>query len=184
MPDIQQKIQLILKEIENVLVHNEISDCEAFIKKIVNGQRIVTCGAGRVGYAIKGFCMRLGHMGYAAHHIGDTTVPRIDEDDVFVVASGSGETKTIVDLTQIAKNSGVTVLSITGNPDSTIAKIADLNITIKAPNKINTEFKSQQPMTTLNEQCLNIFFDAIVLMMIDFCKFDINSLQQRHSLLE
>jgi len=184
MSNIRNKIEIILKEIESVLVSNDIHDCEEFIKKIVNGQKIVTCGAGRVGYAIKGFCMRLGHMGYWAYHIGDTTVPRIDEDDVFIVASGSGETKTIVDLTTIAKNAGVTILSVTGNPESTIAKMADLNITIKAPNKINTQLKSQQPMTTLNEQCLNIFFDAIVLMMIDFCKFDINSLQDRHSTLE
>jgi 6-phospho-3-hexuloisomerase len=184
MNKIRQKIELILNEIQSVLVNNEIEDCEEFIAKIVNGQKIVTCGAGRVGHAIRGFCMRLGHMGYHAHHIGDTTVPRIDNDDVLIVASGSGETKTIVDLTTIAKNSGVTILSVTGNPNSTIAKLANLNITIKAPNKVNNTIKSQQPMTTLNEQSLGIFFDAIVLMMIDFCNFDINSLQSRHSLLE
>jgi 6-phospho-3-hexuloisomerase len=184
MKNIHQKIKLILQEIENVLLNNDIEKCEDFITKIVNSQKIVTCGAGRVGFAIRGFCMRLGHMGYSAHHIGDTTVPRIGKNDAFIVASGSGETKTIVDLTRIAKDSGVTVISITGNPDSTIAKMADLNITIKAPNKVNNQIKSQQPMTTLNEQCLGIFFDAIVLMMIDFCNFSINNLQDRHSILE
>jgi 6-phospho-3-hexuloisomerase len=184
MNEIKNKIKLIFKEIESVLLENEIENCENFLRKIISSKKIVTCGAGRVGYAIRAFCMRLGHFGFNAYHIGDTTVPRISTEDLFIVASGSGETKTILDLTILAKESGASILSVTGNPKSSISKLADININIKAPNKINKNIISQQPMTTLNEQCLFIFFDALVLMLLDFLDLQINKLGENHSLLE
>ena len=80
------------------------------------------CGAGRVGMAIRGFGMRLGHLGFTAFTLGDSTVPGISNGDLLIVASGSGETQTIVDLVTIASNNGVRIVAVTGNPESRIGK--------------------------------------------------------------
>jgi 6-phospho-3-hexuloisomerase len=182
---IKEKIKIVLNEIENVLLLAEYKNIEKVINHISSSKKIVTCGAGRVGYAIRSFCMRLGHCKFDATHLGDTTVPRIGEGDLFLVASGSGETKTIVELAKIAKSSNATIIAFTNNIESTIGKLSDVAIEIKAPNKIrNHQTKSIQPMTTLNEQSLWLFFDSLILLMMDKLNITEESMKQTHSILE
>jgi 6-phospho-3-hexuloisomerase len=184
MSTIRNKIDAIIKELQSVLLDYEIKHCDDLIAQIKSAKRIITCGAGRVGYSIKAFTMRLGHLGYNAFHLGDSTVPRLQEGDLFLVASGSGETKTIVVLTEIAKNSKAKVFAITGNEDSTIGKLSDFVVKISAPTKNSNQLTSIQPMTTLNEQSLFIFFDALVLLIMDDLGLNKQDLSEKHSILE
>mgnify|MGYP001261523222 CR=1 FL=1 len=61
------------------------------------------------------------------------------------------------------------VFVLTSNIDSRIGKLADKSLIINAPSKTKKVdgFSSIQPMTTLNEQCLTILFDSIVLNIMD-----------------
>lgn len=183
---INEKIELILKEISQVLAKANSNEVDVLIEHILKSNKIVTCGAGRVGMAIKGFAMRLGHFGMNAYNLGDTTVPSIVEGDLLIVASGSGETQTIYDLVLIAKKNKATIVAVTGNPDSRIGKLADHVVKIEAPSKTKKVdgFISVQPMTTLNEQCLGLFFDAIVLCIMDKTGETHDSMWARHSNLE
>jgi 6-phospho-3-hexuloisomerase len=99
----KNKIKLVLNEITSVLDKVEDFEVEQMISEILNSNKIVVCGAGRVGMAIRGFGMRLGHLGFTAFTLGDSTVPSIAHSDLLIVASGSGETQTIFDLVSIAK---------------------------------------------------------------------------------
>ena len=131
----KDKINLILNEITKVL--NQVDDEESnkLITSILFSNKIVVCGAGRVGYAIRGFGMRLGHLGLNAFTIGDSTVPAIGEGDLLIVSSGSGETQTIFDLVSIASKNKATIAAITGNHDSRIGKLANCIVKINAPSK-------------------------------------------------
>lgn len=71
------KIQSILKEIETVLLKIDDKQVDILIDEILLAKKIVVCGAGRVGMAIRGFGMRLGHLGLQAYTLGDSTVPGI-----------------------------------------------------------------------------------------------------------
>lgn len=184
MKGIKAQIGLIIDEIKSVLIDEEIKNIPEAIAEIRAAKTIVTCGAGRVGYAIRGFCMRLGHLGLNAYHIGDTTVPRLKEGDLFLVASGSGETQTILDLTKIAKENKSRIVCFTNKIQSSIAKLSDVTIEIKAQSKIDNLASSVQPMTTLNEQCLGMLFDAIVLEIMDNLGIDSKAMHNRHSNLE
>jgi 6-phospho-3-hexuloisomerase len=183
---IKQKIGLILGEIAQVLDMINQSEVDQLITEINMANKIVVCGAGRVGYAIRGFGMRLGHMGYKAYALGDTTVPSIAEGDLLIVASGSGETQTIFDLVSIAKKNRARIAAVTGNPDSRIGKLGDTVLKIAAPSKTKAieGFISVQPMTTLNEQCLGLLFDAIVLQLMDQTLETHDTMWNRHSNLE
>ena len=130
--------------------------------------------------------MRLGHMGFNAYALGDTTVPSIAEGDLLIVASGSGETQTIFDLVAIASKNKCRIASITGNPDSRIGKLANTVVKITAPSKTKAVegFVSIQPMTTLNEQCLGLFFDAVSLMLMHKMGENHDTMWARHSNLE
>ena len=57
--------------------------------------KFIGLGAGRMGYSLKAFIMRLSHMGYNATFIGDTNVPRVTSNTVVFVNSSSGETPSI-----------------------------------------------------------------------------------------
>jgi len=183
---IRRNVEKILKEIHAVLKSVDNNQVERLAKGILEAKKIVAAGAGRVGMAVRGFAMRLGHMGLETWMLGDATVPGISKGDMLLVASGSGETQTIYDLVEIAKKNGASVALVTGNPESRMGKLADIIVQIKAPSKTKAieGFSSIQPMTTLNEQCLGIFFDALVLILMDKKKETHDSMWARHSNLE
>jgi len=183
---INTKIETILSEIQFVLSRVDEAQVEEFISEILGANKIVVCGAGRVGMAIRGFGMRLGHLGLKAFTLGDSTVPGISKGDLLVVASGSGETQTIFDLVEIASRSQCRIVVVTGNPDSRIGKLASKFVKITAPSKTKAveNFTSIQPMTTLNEQCLGLFFDAVSLKLMDKMGETHDTMWARHSNLE
>jgi 6-phospho-3-hexuloisomerase len=180
------KINIILNEVATVLAKVDDHHVDSMITEIIESKKIVVCGAGRVGMAIRGFGMRLGHLGFTAYTLGDSTVPGISSGDLLIVASGSGETQTIVDLVTIASNNGVRIVAVTGNPESRIGKLANVTVKLEAPSKTKmiNDIVSVQPMTSLNEQCLAILFDAIVLKIMDKIGENHESMWKRHSNLE
>lgn len=183
---VQPAVGLILKEIQTVLSQIEHDSVEKLVAALRKGKRVVTIGAGRVGLTTKGFAMRLGHLGIAAYALGDMTVPSLGvKGDLVLVASGSGETQSIALLAETAKRAGATLALLTGNPDSRMGRIADIVVHIPAPTKASQGvIQSMQPMTTLNEQCLQIFFDALVLVLMEELGEDAESMWARHSNLE
>lgn len=186
MRPIHEGVSLALREIESVLNHVDQQSVESLVHALRKGRRVVTIGAGRVGLATKGFAMRLGHLGFAAYALGDMGVPSLGvAGDVVLIASGSGETPSIAFLAETAKQSGANVILLTANPDSRMGRIAHIVVRIPAPNKASQGLvSSMQPMTTLNEQCLQIFFDALVLVLMDEMGETAESMHARHSNLE
>lgn len=186
MKSIQSVIGAIVKEISFVCSSIDEKQVGILLKAIMKARTIVVCGAGRVGMATRGFSMRLGHLGFNAYALGDSTVPALGKGCLFLVASGSGETQTIYDLVVRAKENGATVALVTGNAASRMGKLADSIVTVQAPSKTKPVkgFKSVQPMTTLNEQCLMIFFDALTLRLMQKTGETHDTMWARHSNLE
>lgn len=183
---VKDAAKTILSEIDMVLSKLKENEVVEFTKKIMSAKKIVAVGAGRVGMATRGFVMRLGHLGLSAYMIGDATVPSIHEGDVLLVCSGSGETTTIYDLVEIGRRNKATIVLITGNTNSRMAWLAHHIVEIPAPSKVKAvgSFVSVQPMTTLNEQCLAIFFDAVVLYLMEQMQETHETMWARHSNLE
>jgi 6-phospho-3-hexuloisomerase len=186
--EINNTLKIIISEIESVFHDLNIKNISEFIDTIANhNSRIVLCGAGRVGYAVKGFSMRLSHLGKKSYFLGDSNVPSITQNDILLVASGSGETQSIYNITLQAKNNGSKILCVTSNTNSRIAKLSDIILELPAPNKSSkdsSKVKSIQPMTTLNEQCLSLLFDAIVMELMVKLNENSNTMWNRHSNLE
>ncbi len=183
---LKNNIQTILREMSLVLSSIDEGQVLELSEEILKANKVVVCGAGRVGMAIRGFGMRLGHLGLNAYTLGDSVVPGIGTGDLLLVASGSGETQTIYDLLEIGKKNGARIGLVTGNPESRMGKLADVIVQMKAPSKTKAieGFVSIQPMTTLNEQCLGIFFDALVLALMEKMGETHDSMWARHSNLE
>lgn len=183
---IKKNIQKIFEELNFVLPNVDQWQCNELIGKILSSKRIVWVWAWKVGMTLRAFIMRLWHLWLQAWFLWDSTVPWIGEWDLLLVASWSGETQTIYDLVEIGKKNKCTIALITGNPESRMWKLADTIVKIQAPSKTKAVewFTSIQPMTTLNEQCLWLFFDALVLEIMAKTWETHDTMWARHSNLE
>ena len=161
-------LKTVSTEIGVVLNSVKAENAAELVQSILKAQRIIVYGAGRVGLACKGFAMRLGHLGIEAYTVGDSTIPPVGKGDLVIVASSSGETQSVYDVAVLAKARGAHVAAITAIPYSRIAKMAESLLVIKAPTKFGPieGIDSIQPMASLFEQSLQIFFDIIVLMLM------------------
>jgi 6-phospho-3-hexuloisomerase len=165
-----------------------IADEEA--EKLVNGilesKKVFVAGAGRSGLMGKSFAMRMMHMGIDAYVIGETVTPTFEKDDILIIGSGSGETKSLISMAEKAKNIGGTIATATIFPESTIGKLADIAIKLPGSPKNQSEgdYQTIQPMGSLFEQTLLLFYDAVILRFMDKKGLDTNKMYGRHANLE
>lgn len=171
-------MRYIFDEVMNIYDSLEPGIEDQFIDTINDCKgNIIGLGAGRMGYSLKAFIMRLSHLGFSAYMIGDTTLPRIREDDLVIVNSSSGETSTIVLLSQIAKDSGAKLVLLSSNKGSTIAKLADFNL-------IYSTIESGQLMKTAYEQFSFLFLDQCAYRLSKRVHLGIDEIEMNHSVLE
>ena len=69
---------------------------------IARSKRIVLYGLGREGLQIRGFCMRLFHMGLDVAMAFDMTTPPLGPGDLFITSAGPGDLSTGRALAEIA----------------------------------------------------------------------------------
>lgn len=147
---------------------------------------VFVAGAGRSGLMGKAFAMRLMHTGVAAYVVGETITPGIQEGDWLVLGSGSGETASLVAMANKAKQAGAKVALITTKETSTLAEISDIAVVLPGVSKEQngSERSSIQPMASLFEQSLLLFYDALVLKLMELKGLDSKKMYGNHANLE
>ena len=183
----------VLAELDESLSSFDEREIDKFVEFLAHKRcaNIIAFGAGRMGYGIRAFIMRLIHLGYHAYWYNDTTIPHLGPDDVFMFASGSGKTQTVVKLAEIVKEkAGSKIVSVTGDDKSPLAQLSDTVLKFKGCNNgLNSEnspdkITSIQPMTTLNEQSAFIFFDLVSLKLMEKLNEDNGTMSYRHNVCE
>lgn len=168
-----------INEVQDMWNGTDKESLNSFIKILCNSQNrtVVGLGAGRMGYAIQSFIMRLSHLGFNSYMIGDTTLPRVDAETIVIVNSSSGKTPSIDLYVEQCKAAKCFIVSVTTGTDSPIAKKSDLVIHI--PN-----IKSEQIMKTIYEQYTFMLFDYIASTVFNKSNLDKDWVEQNHSILE
>ncbi len=87
------------------------------VEEIARARRIALYGVGREGLQIKGFCMRLFHLGRAVAMVGDMTAPHVGAGDLLIASAGPGSFSTVAALMGVAKRDGARTLVVTAQPD-------------------------------------------------------------------
>jgi 6-phospho-3-hexuloisomerase len=179
-----QYCRQVLDEISYVLQQVDNNQCEALLQTLRSAPRIYLTGMGRGGLSVKAFAMRLMHLGFEAYVVGETNTPRLRSGDLLLIGSGSGETGTSVHLARKAKEAGAVLALITASPHSTLAGMANVLVYLPAKNTDGQPAVTQQPMSTLFEQSLLLFGDALVLRLMETCPVSEADLLARHTNLE
>ncbi|WP_433944551.1 6-phospho-3-hexuloisomerase [Paenibacillus sp. SN-8-1] len=176
----------IIRELEQAVDHLPAAETEFLAERILAGGSVFVAGAGRSGLMTRAFAMRLMHMGIPAYVVGETSTPGLEEGDILLIGSGSGETKSLLPMAEKAKSLGGTLVTVTINPDSTLGVLSD--ITVKLPgvvkDKADGTGRSIQPMGSLFEQMLLIFFDALILRLMEKKGQSSGKMFGRHANLE
>lgn len=156
----------IVDEVKDVLKSINLEELENTINMIQKDVRIFVDGEGRSGFAGKGFAMRLMHLGYEVYVMGETNTPSFQEKDVFVCISGSGNTGSVRLNAEKAKNTGVKVVTITNNRDSSLGEISDQVIQLNATVRGDTQNrKSIQLLGSLFDQSAHLLLDSVCLSL-------------------
>lgn len=177
-------VDQVKKEINEVLDLVDEKQLDAVEPLITKDKRIFVLGAGRSGLMARAFAMRLMHIGYTPYVIGETITPSVQKGDVLVAISGSGNTKSIVELAEKAKNNGVTLLGVTSNKNSKLATVADKVIIVPGATKAGDGVKSIQLLSTLFDQTVHITLDVLCLKLSKRDHTSNESAAKEHSNME
>ncbi len=164
---------VLLKKIIGELADyaNEIrqEDLERFADVIVKAKRVYVVGAGRSGFVARAFSNRLMHLGLTVYFVGEPTTPSIQEGDLLIVLSGSGETGSLKVMAQKAKKQGAMLATLTIFPEASIGSLADA--VIKAPgvtpkSDLESHAVSIQPMGNSFEQLSWLICDNVIIILM------------------
>jgi 6-phospho-3-hexuloisomerase len=179
-------LEKLEKHVSAVKDELEPTQIEELIKAIENARNIFVMGAGRSGFIAKAFAMRLMHLGYKVYVVGETVTPRIGTKDVLISISGSGETTSVVNISRKAKDIGSKLVAVTHRKDSTLARMSDVVVLLKA--KIKTqkdwELANIAPLGTMFELTAMVFLDGLVAELMGLKKLTERDLESRHAVLE
>ncbi|WP_437834642.1 6-phospho-3-hexuloisomerase (plasmid) [Niallia taxi] len=176
----------VIHELQNTVTSIPETESEQLVDAILAAKKVFVAGVGRSGLMGKSFVMRMMHMGIDAYVVGETVTANLQEGDLLIIGTGSGETKTLIPIAEKAKSLGGTVVAVTLSSDSTIGSLADQIILMPGAPKEREEglHKTIQPMGSLFEQASLIFYDSLILRIMEINGLNSNTMYGKHANLE
>lgn len=195
---VKSAMKLIAANVQAIADEIDYSEVKALVMDILaahqNQKRLFVMGAGRSGLVVKGFAMRLMHLGFNVYVVGETVTPAVETDDLLVAISGSGETKSINEMSALAKAKGARLAAVTSNKDSTLGTFSDTIVVVKGRTKASgMDFMERQvvgshisfaPLGTMFEISTMVFLDGIIAALMEITKKSEEDLKKKHATLE
>jgi len=189
-------LSLVSKNLSDVS-ENEVNRCIELILSR-RDRKIFIMGAGRSGLVGRAFALRLLHLGYEVHVLGETLTPSLSKDDLVIAISGSGSTRLVITAVEAAKHVGATIIGITSYPDSSLGKLADFILQVKGRVIPTTEADGRDyfarqilglheplaPLGTLFEDTCMILLDAMIPILMNKLNLSEVDLGRRHANIE
>lgn len=185
MEDVLQKAKMVFDiEIESLKRLRDSLD-ENFIKAIglirnCKG-KVITTGVGKSGHIARKVASTLASTGTPAHYLhpaealhGDLGV--IDTGDVVIAFSNSGESPEVISLLPYIKLLGTPLIAITNNPQSTLAKHADVHIFLA----VEREACPLQLAPTSSSTASLVLGDALAMVLLELNGFTEKDFALRH----
>ncbi len=160
---------------------------DAAVAQIAAARSVVVFGGGREGLQIRGFAMRLFHMGRTVAVVGDMTCPPVGPGDLFLVTVGPGEISTALALMGVARAAGADILLLTAQPDGRCAALAHSVLVVPAQTMADDQgaaATSTLPMGSLYEGALFVLFEVMVLKLRGRLAVSPDAMRANHTNLE
>lgn len=188
MNEAQQTVRTLVEELGACLGRVDPAELDRLVSLIDASPRVFCAGAGRSALGVRGFAMRLMHLGKTVYVVGETTTPGIARGDLLVIGSGSGRTASLLAAATKATSVGANVALVTIDPGSPIGQLARVTVKVPAPSPKAAsgggDAATIQPMGSLFEQCLFILLDAVVVLLMKRTGMTSDQMFARHANLE
>ncbi|EJN35484.1 KpsF/GutQ family protein [Pseudomonas sp. GM78] len=132
----QRTIRLELEAVQGLLPRIDGDFVRACEMILTSKGRVVVVGMGKSGHIGNKIAATLASTGTTAFFVhpaeashGDMGM--ITRDDIILALSNSGSTNEIVTLLPLIKRLGIQLISMTGKPDSPLAKAAEVNLNVQ-----------------------------------------------------
>ncbi len=174
------------EELSAVLDRIDDDAVERAVRLIAGARHVSVFGGGREGLQIKGFAMRLFHLGRAVSVVGDMTTPPLGDGDLLLVTCGPGEISTALALVGVAKAAGATVLVITAQPSGRVPAMADKVLLLPAQTMADDQGDTVSilPMGSVFEGCLFMLFEIMILKLKRELGVSTEAMRANHTNLE
>ena len=152
----------ITNEIKGSLQNLDEASLENLFSELHGANRIFFHSVGRSKLTLMYFAMRMMHIGYRVHLIGDYTCPAIHPGDALFILSADGETSISLEMAKKCREiGGIRIVLVTAAEHSSIGELSDLTILLPCPAKnVQSDRKSIQPYNSLFEQTFLFAIDA------------------------
>jgi len=175
----KESIDYIVKRVQDTF-KEDIEGTEAFVDSIIGSRKIFIYGVGRSGLIAKAFAIRLVQMGLEVYFVGETVTPIVEEGDLVIIVSHTGETMSAIQTANIVRRVGARVISITANTHSKLATASNQAIIIHPPK--DEERKRLAPLGTLFEDSTLIYLDGIVALIMEKLGQSEGAMRKRHAI--
>jgi 6-phospho-3-hexuloisomerase len=173
-----------LAEIGDVFHRIDDANVEGAIDMIAKAERIATYGVGREGLQMKGFAMRLFHLGLNVSVVGDMTTPHLGKGGLLLVSGGPGYFSTVAGLMKVAKQADAKTLLVTAQPKGKCAELADFVLHLPAQTMADDLSGRLLPMGSLFEGAQYILFEIMILRLRDKLGITPQAMRNNHTNLE
>jgi 6-phospho-3-hexuloisomerase len=168
-----RRLEEAAEDLVRVLRGVKAADLRAFEEAVLSSHRAFVTGLGRTGLMMRGFAMRLMHLGRRAYHVGDVITPAIRRDDLLIIGSRTGRSPVVA--------------VVTANPQSMVARRADVVLAIDDRAIVERRKRRQEPylpLGSLFEQALLLVLDQTVVDLMDALDLTERDLARIHTRFE
>lgn len=181
--DVRETCRAAVAELAAVTDRLDEGSVEAACVAIAGARRVMLTAGGREGLQLRGFAMRLHHLGLDVSVQGDMAAPLLATGDLFVVSIGPGRVSTMDVLVGVARAAGVEVLLLTARPD--LAQAADRVLHVPAQTMSDdVGGGSVLPMGSVYEGALFVLFEAMILRIAALTGATMEAMRARHTNME
>jgi 6-phospho-3-hexuloisomerase len=176
-----------LDELGVVLGQVDAAAIDQACRMLADAPQIIVYGCAREALQVKGFAMRLFHLGLPVSVVGDMTTPALGPGDLFLASSGPGETATVLTLMRIARDAGAKNLLLTAQTGGSAAALANFTLLIPAQTMADdqaSQKRSVLPMGSVFESALFLLFEIMVLELKDMLGVSPDAMRARHTNME
>jgi 6-phospho-3-hexuloisomerase len=182
-PDLLSRAML---DVGGALGYINEGDVDRAVDILAASRHVSVFGCGREGLQIKGFAMRLFHLGRSVSVVGDMTTPAIGTGDLLLLTAGPGTLSTAGALAGVARAAGARVLTITAEPQGNVPRNSDDILVIPAQTMATDQVgdASILPMGSVYEGALFFLFEIMILKLKRMLDVSDPEMRSRHTNLE
>ena len=143
--------------------------------------RIVVSGIGKSGHIARNIAATFASTGSPAFFVHPAEASHGDlgmvtRDDVFVAISNSGETEELLTIVPIIKRTGAKLIALTGDPSSSLAKLADAHLDVS----VDKEACPLNMAPTTSTTAALAMGDALAVALLDARGFNAQDFLRSH----